>query len=70
MRMGENKEIEAGNGSRKLSINNLFPNISNGRKRKFLIAYASSGKIRQASRDSWVDWTYHYKWMKEDEEYN
>ena len=67
--MEDKKEIEGWDGGRRSLINNLFPNITNTRKRKYLIAYAFIGKIRQAARASRVDWTYHYKWLREDEEY-
>ena len=62
--------LEVGNGkSKRLSINNLFPKISNSKKRRFLIGYAAKGRIKQAARASGVDWTYHYRWMREDEDY-
>jgi len=63
-------KLELVNGKSKgLSINNLFPTISNSKKRRFLIGYAAKGKIKQAAAFSKVDWTYHYRWMREDEEY-
>ena len=68
--MGRKNEIEIGgkNGRRQL-ITNLFPTISNSKKRRFLIGYAAKGKIKQAAAFSKVDWTYHYRWMREDEDY-
>ncbi|HEY5866965.1 MAG TPA: hypothetical protein VI542_15685 [Candidatus Tectomicrobia bacterium] len=47
----------------------LFPTISHRKKRALLLAYAETGKLREACRTAYVDTKLHYYWKHTDPDY-
>lgn len=47
----------------------LFPKISHSKKRALPLAYAETGKLREACRTAYVDTKLHYYWKRTDPDY-
>jgi hypothetical protein len=47
----------------------LFPTISHSKKRAMLLAYAETGRVREACRAAQVDHKLHYYWQRTDPAY-
>jgi hypothetical protein len=46
-----------------------FPEISHVKKRAFLAAIATTGRITVACKEAGIDWKSHYYWLKHDQSY-
>jgi hypothetical protein len=47
----------------------LFPTISHSKKRALLLAYAETGRLREACRAATMDHKLHYYWKRTDPDY-
>lgn len=46
-----------------------FEGVTEPLKRRFLIAFAQTGRVTSAAREAEIERTSHYRWMHEDEAY-